>query len=110
MPTETRSADSCRQLRAFLLAALGGVAELHRENVVHRDLKFENVILLNGDWTQPVTIDLGLSRLIGLASVTVYPWAGGTWLYMAPEQLHGDRAFDRAGRSRSGDTSGGTVP
>jgi serine/threonine protein kinase len=83
------------QLRAFTLAVLEGVEELHRENVVHRDLKPDNIILLNGDWTKPVIIDLGLARLIDLTTVTVYPWIGGTWTYMAPEQLRAERAFDR---------------
>lgn len=83
------------QLRAFTLAVLEGVEELHRESVVHRDLKPDNIILLNGDWTQPVIIDFGLARLIDLTSVTVYPWFGGTWPYMAPEQLQFERAFER---------------
>ncbi|SOJ54610.1 Serine/threonine-protein kinase PknL [Mycobacterium simulans] len=83
------------QLRAFTLAVLEGVEELHRASVVHRDLKPDNIILLNGDWTKPVIIDLGLARLIDLSTVTVYPWIGGTWTYMAPEQLRAERAFDR---------------
>lgn len=82
-------------LRAFLDGTLEGIEALHAANVVHRDLKPENIILLGGDWTRPVIIDLGLSRLVDLSSLTVYPWAGGTWPYMAPEQLRAERATDR---------------
>jgi serine/threonine protein kinase len=52
-------------------------------------------MLRGGGWADPVIIDLGLSRLVDLTSMTVYPWAGGTWPYMAPEQLRGERAIDR---------------
>lgn len=83
------------ELRAFLKETFSGLAELHAAEVVHRDLKPENIILRHGDWAQPVLIDLGLSRLVDSASFTVYPWAWGTWPYMAPEQLAAERALDR---------------
>jgi eukaryotic-like serine/threonine-protein kinase len=83
------------QLRDFLAATVEGVEQLHAAGIVHRDLKPENIVLLGADWTKPVIIDLGLSRLVDLSSVTVYPWAGGTWPYMAPEQLRAERAIDR---------------
>jgi serine/threonine protein kinase len=86
-------ADS--ELRAFIAAVLQGVEQLHAANIVHRDLKPENIVLVHGEWTNPVIIDLGLSRLVDLTSLTVYPWAGGTWPYMAPEQLRAERAIDR---------------
>ncbi|HEY4280211.1 MAG TPA: serine/threonine-protein kinase [Conexibacter sp.] len=87
---------SLLQLRAFLDGTLEGLAELHAANVIHRDIKPENIVLRGGDWANPVVIDLGLSRLPDLTSVTHYPWFGGTWHYMAPEQLAQERATERS--------------
>lgn len=89
LPTET-------QLRTFLDGTLEGLAELHAADVIHRDIKPENIVLRGGDWTDPVVIDLGLSRLPDLSSMTNYPWFGGTWPYMAPEQLAMERATERS--------------
>lgn len=83
-------------LRDFALALVRGLAELEGARIVHRDLKPENIILRNGAWTSPVIIDLGLSRLLDDTSFTLYPWAIGTWPYMAPEQLRAERATYRS--------------
>jgi eukaryotic-like serine/threonine-protein kinase len=83
------------ELRSFLIGCLEGLIALHDQQIIHRDFKPENIVLRGGDWSDPVVIDLGLSRLLDLTTLTVYPWAGGTWPYMAPEQLQGERAIDR---------------
>jgi eukaryotic-like serine/threonine-protein kinase len=92
----TDGAPADDTIREFLLELLGGLAEFADAGIVHRDLKPENIILRDGDWSQPVVIDLGLSRLLDTSSFTVYPWAMGTWPYMAPEQLRAERATDRS--------------
>ena len=57
------------------------VGYLHRNNVLHLDLKPSNVVAEGG---RAKIIDLGLARRPGRAPAGV-----GTWSYMAPEQVRG---------------------
>jgi serine/threonine protein kinase len=58
---------------------------LHSKEIVHRDLKLEN-IMLNGD-LEPVICDFGLARVLELGLAKTFNI--GSPLYMAPE-LFGD--------------------
>lgn len=73
---------------------LEGVAAIHAQDLVHRDLKPQNIALRGGDWSQPVVLDLGLVRDLG-TTITRYPEILGTLPFMAPEQLRLERAVKR---------------
>jgi serine/threonine protein kinase len=73
-----------------LVAALGiarGMMALHRENIIHRDLKSLNV-LLDGDHL-PKVCDFGIARFMGDSNPTVTKNVG-TPHWMAPEMFVGD--------------------
>ena len=81
------------ELRGLAVGLLLGVDALHTADLLHRDLKPANIALLDGDFARPVILDLGLTKLLDVESMTNYPSRIGTPLYMAPEQLRQERAL-----------------
>jgi len=71
----------------------------HRHNVIHRDMKPENILLQEGE---PVVADFGVATAISAAAgesiyITDRGFAVGTPAYMSPEQASAERDLD--GRS-----------
>ncbi|HEX5063360.1 MAG TPA: serine/threonine-protein kinase [Kofleriaceae bacterium] len=105
--TKVMQAEGPIQARRALVIArqlLDGVGHAHAQGLVHRDLKPDNIMLVDmGGWERAKIVDFGLVKLIGDAEaamgggkLTSTGLVFGTPAYMAPEQALGKLVDGRA--------------
>jgi len=71
--------------RAIMLGVLAGLDYVHRQSVIHRDVKPSNIIVADGD--RAVLIDFGIAMRAGGTRLTRSGGRVGTTHYMSPEQI-----------------------
>lgn len=80
------------KLKRIFVDILHILKECHSKNIIHRDIKPQNIILHNYD-LQPRLIDFGLSIVTNLEMEPYYYSKCGTLGYIAPEVLHSESIY-----------------
>ncbi|MDP3766517.1 MAG: serine/threonine-protein kinase, partial [Dehalococcoidia bacterium] len=82
-----------RSMLALLEKAARGLGAAHQQGIVHRDVKPANILVAK-DSGEPKVADFGLAHLAdSQTGLTETGAILGTPLYMAPEQITGDRVI-----------------
>jgi len=71
---------------------LRALAFMHSQRYMHKDLKPQNIMMVDQESSSIKVIDFGLAELFGKDQKTTKNW-GGTLLYMAPEVFKQELAF-----------------
>jgi len=78
----------------FALQIGEALTEAHRQGIVHRDIKSENIMVAGKN--QIKVMDFGLAKLKGSLKLTKTSSTVGTLAYMAPEQIQGGEVDARS--------------
>jgi len=98
-----RGALPVEELMPIALEVLAGLGAAHAAGVVHRDMKPDNVFLARGPSGERTVkvLDFGIAKLTAMsnairhtAALTQTGSVLGTPLYMAPEQVFGEKDLD----------------
>ncbi|MFT7668872.1 MAG: serine/threonine protein kinase/Flp pilus assembly protein TadD [Planctomycetota bacterium] len=82
---QTLGFEECRRIALELTSAL---AHVHKNGLIHRDLKPGNIMVLDDGKVK--LLDFGIARASNESSITQHGTLVGTVLYMSPEQVRGD--------------------
>ncbi len=83
------------EIRTIIRPVIRAVEHLHRQGIIHRDMKPENILIHHED--TPKVTDFGIAVLdFAIGSLTRTGRAMGTPGYVAPEQQYGLRVDERA--------------
>ena len=80
----------------LFLAVVAALGHAHRADVIHRDIKPDNVFLArdpDGHVT-PKVLDFGVSKVVSASAITIEGALVGTPCFMSPEQARGARDLD----------------
>jgi len=76
----------------IIIEAARGLAHAHRNGVIHRDIKPDNIMLTRDGRVK--VMDFGIARVSGASQKTQTGMAIGTPHYMSPEQIRGQGNID----------------
>lgn len=82
-----RSPFSAEAIHSFLKRIAEGLANVHDEGVIHRDLSPDNIILTGGRIDKSKIIDFGIARANDLGKTLLGDKFAGKYNFVAPEQL-----------------------
>ena len=89
-----REVLSLKEIINIAIATLNGIKAAHDNNIIHRDIKTENIMVTESGSIK--VMDFGLAKNLDRENVTRVSRTLGTIAYMSPEQIEGSKVDQRS--------------